>query len=73
MAEAEDAFGGIDVAILNAGIGDSMSLETFDAELVERTLRVNFLGAVYGIEAVLPGMSKRKSGARRPAYLASGR
>ncbi len=62
VAEAEQAFGGLDLVILNAGIGDSISLEDFDVELIERIHRVNFLGAVYGIEACLPGMRRSRSG-----------
>jgi NAD(P)-dependent dehydrogenase (short-subunit alcohol dehydrogenase family) len=62
VREAEAAFGGLDVLLLNAGIGDSLFPRRFDAELVERILRVNFLGAVYAIEAALPGMLDRGAG-----------
>jgi len=62
VAEAEEAFGGLDLVILNAGIGDSISLEDFDVDLIERIHRVNFLGAVYGIEACLPGMRRSRCG-----------
>jgi NAD(P)-dependent dehydrogenase (short-subunit alcohol dehydrogenase family) len=37
--------------------------DRFDAALVERILAINFLGAVYGIEAALPGMLARGRGA----------
>jgi len=59
---AEERFGGIDVLILNAGTGDSLFPDQFDTELVERVFSVNFLGAIYGIAAGLPGMLSRKSG-----------
>ena len=62
IAEAESRFGGIDVLILNAGTGDTMAAETFDIDVVERIVGVNFLGAVYSIGAALPGMIARRSG-----------
>jgi short-subunit dehydrogenase len=62
VAEAEERFGGIDVAILNAGTGDNLLVEKFDAALVEKIMAVNLLGAVYGIEAALPGMLARGAG-----------
>jgi short-subunit dehydrogenase len=61
--EAESRFGALDVLILNAGTGDSLFPESFDAGLVREILEVNFLGAVHGIEAALPGMLARRSGA----------
>ena len=63
VAEAESRFGGLDVILANAGIGESLLPETFDAAIVEEIMAVNFLGAVYGIEAALPGMLSRRSGA----------
>lgn len=63
IREAEERFDGLDVLLLNAGTGDSLYPEEFDSQLVERIFRVNFLGAVYGIEAALPGMLARRSGA----------
>ncbi len=62
VEEAERRFGGLDVVILNAGTGDSLFPENFDAGVVERIFAVNLLGAVYGIEAALPGMLARRSG-----------
>jgi NAD(P)-dependent dehydrogenase (short-subunit alcohol dehydrogenase family) len=62
IREAEARFGGLDVVILNAGIGDSLFPDRFSAELVERIMATNFLGAVYGIEAALPGMLARRAG-----------
>ena len=62
IREAEERFGGIDILLLNAGIGDSLFPDEFDAELVERIMAVNYLGPIYGIEAALPGMLARSAG-----------
>lgn len=62
VREVEDVWGGVDGVVLNAGTGDSLFPDDFDASRVERILAVNFLGAVYGIEAALPGMLQRGSG-----------
>ena len=59
---AEADFDGLDVIILNAGIGDNLFPDRFDSELVERITAVNYLGAIYGIEAALPGMLRRGRG-----------
>ena len=63
VREAETRFGGLDVILLNAGAGESLFPDRFDALIVERLVAINFLGAVYGIEAALPGMLARKRGA----------
>jgi NADP-dependent 3-hydroxy acid dehydrogenase YdfG len=63
VREAEERFGGLDVLLLNAGIGESLFPDRFDAAVVERIVAINFLGAVYGIEAALPGMLARRRGA----------
>ncbi len=63
IAEAENALGTVDTAILNAGIGDSFFPErNFDVDLIERIFAVNVFGAVYGLAALLPGMLERGAG-----------
>lgn len=54
-------FGPVDVLIANAGLGSPRGGET-DAPTVADVLNVNFLGAVYALEAVLPSMQERGSG-----------
>jgi short-subunit dehydrogenase len=54
--------GPIDLLVANAGIGMATPATNFSAEDVERQVRVNFLGAVYAIEAVLPSMLARGQG-----------
>ncbi|MDE2489504.1 MAG: SDR family NAD(P)-dependent oxidoreductase [Elusimicrobia bacterium] len=56
------AWGGLDWAILNAGVGESMDAKEFSAELVRWTLDVNVVGAARWLEAVLPDMIESGSG-----------
>jgi NAD(P)-dependent dehydrogenase (short-subunit alcohol dehydrogenase family) len=54
--------GPIDLAVLNAGIWEPMTLRNFSAEKAARSMSVNYLGVVNGIEAVLPQMLERGRG-----------
>lgn len=57
-----EAFGPIDLALANAGIGDPTPVRRFDAECVGRIMRVNFDGAVHLFAACLPEMIERRRG-----------
>lgn len=61
-AAIEADFGGIDLAILNAGGHSPAAPVRFDGQQAVDTMTVNYFGVVYGIEAVVPGMLARKSG-----------
>lgn len=77
--------GPVRLLVANAGMGSRMPLEKLSAGEVELVMRVNFLGAVYAVEALLPAMLARGSGhlvavaslagycglPERPAYCAS--
>ena len=52
--EIRRRLGGLDMAFFNAGICEYVDVTRFDSALFERTMHVNFLSMVYGIEAVLP-------------------
>lgn len=54
--------GPVDLLVANAGVSEMTEVDDFRAEDVERIMRVNFLGAVYAVEAVLPGMMERDRG-----------
>ena len=54
-------FGELDVAILNAGISESVELYQF-ADSFDKTFKVNLLGAVYGIDPVLKYFLKKNAG-----------
>jgi len=62
VAAIEADFGGIDLAILNAGGHSPAAPVPFDGRQAVHTMTVNYLGVVYGIEAVVPGMIGRKRG-----------
>jgi NAD(P)-dependent dehydrogenase (short-subunit alcohol dehydrogenase family) len=55
-----ECFGGIDVAIANAGIHSTGSLINGDVERIERTIEVNLLGVLRTDFAVLPQIIARK-------------
>ncbi|HSD67841.1 MAG TPA: SDR family NAD(P)-dependent oxidoreductase [Vicinamibacteria bacterium] len=55
-AEIRERWGGIDWAILNAGVADSVDARSFSAEPYHRVFAVNVLGVANWLEAVLPGM-----------------
>ncbi len=59
VAGAVRAFGGVDVAIANAGIQMSGAVATADPRSIERTLEVNLMGVVRTDKAVLPQIIER--------------
>ena len=65
VAEVEHRLGPPDVLVANAGFGAPTVLDPLNIADVEATFRVNVLGVVYSIEAVLPGMLTRRT--RAPA------
>lgn len=60
--ELEAALGPTDVLVANAGFGAPTRLDPLNIDEVEQTFRVNLMGVVYAIEAVLPGMLDRRRG-----------
>ncbi|MFI7588765.1 SDR family NAD(P)-dependent oxidoreductase [Spongisporangium articulatum] len=63
VAAAEERFGGLDVAFLNAGVALGSDLgEGFDLLAYRRAMSVNIDGVVFGVHAALPAL-KRRGGA----------
>jgi short-subunit dehydrogenase len=62
VAEIEARLGPTDVMVANAGFGAPTRLDPLNIDEVEQTFRVNVMGVIYAIEAVLPGMLARRSG-----------
>ena len=62
IQKCEEELGPVDLLVANAGVSVNTRVEAFDAEEIERVIRINLLGAVYATEAVLQGMLKRGKG-----------
>jgi len=54
--------GPVDLLIANAGIADYTGADPMNVSSVEAMMRVNYFGAVYAFEAVLPAMLERGTG-----------
>jgi NAD(P)-dependent dehydrogenase (short-subunit alcohol dehydrogenase family) len=62
LQAAEARFGGIDVLVNNAGIGYFAAIEEGEEAEVRKMFEVNVFGMSRMIQAVLPGMRRRRSG-----------
>lgn len=63
FAAAALALGPVDVLIASAGIAQPGYFETIPVDVFERTMAVNYFGAVYALKAVVPAMRTRRHGA----------
>jgi NAD(P)-dependent dehydrogenase (short-subunit alcohol dehydrogenase family) len=64
VAEAEEVFGGIDIAFLNAGVTTpEASVTSVPDDQYRRILRANVDGVFFGVRAVVPALDKRGGGA----------
>ena len=57
-----DRLGPVDLLVANAGVSSSNTPEDLNVTGAEKVIRVNLLGVMYAIEAVLPEMVRRGSG-----------
>jgi short-subunit dehydrogenase len=62
IREVGSRLGPVDVLIANAGVGAPTTVSPFNVADIEKMFRVNVLGVVYAVEAVLPQMLERRSG-----------
>ena len=62
VGACEEAFGGVDVLVNNAGYGYLSAVEEGDDTEVRRLFDTNYFGVVDMLKAVLPGMRERGSG-----------
>lgn len=58
----DEAIGGVDVLVLNAGVVDGKPLLEVSDEATERVIGVNVMGLYWCTKAFLPGMVERGSG-----------
>ncbi|UZK65851.1 3-hydroxybutyrate dehydrogenase [Sphingomonas sp. M1-B02] len=59
VARAQDAFGGVDIAISNAGIQHVAPIEDFPVEKWDAILAINLSSSFHLMRAVVPGMKAR--------------
>lgn len=62
IREVAARLGPVDLLVANAGVGAPTLLEPFNVEQQEKMFRINLLGVMYSIEAVLPEMLARRRG-----------
>jgi 3-oxoacyl-[acyl-carrier protein] reductase len=62
VERAEELFGRVDVAFLNAGVGRHRTFVEHDLDDAEQLLRVNVLGSLYFAHALAPRMLARGEG-----------
>jgi short-subunit dehydrogenase len=58
----KEKFGKIDIAILNAGVGHTVTPENYNSLYAEQTFGVNIFGLVYWVEQLLPEFLKNGKG-----------
>ncbi|UMG94406.1 SDR family oxidoreductase [Nocardioides sp. TF02-7] len=62
VSEVEARFGSVDVLVNNAGIADPALLEDWKGARLQRTIDVNLVGVLNGIQAVTPAMRRAGGG-----------
>jgi short-subunit dehydrogenase len=62
VTRAQQAFGGLDIMICNAGFGYYGTVEEMDPGVMRRMMDVNFMGTFYGTRAALPVFRRQGHG-----------
>jgi short-subunit dehydrogenase len=62
IEQLRQQLGPIDLLIANAGVGYATFIEPINKDEIEETIRVNLLGVIFAINAVLPEMLSRRQG-----------
>jgi len=58
----KEKYDGIDIAILNAGVGHTVKPQNYNSYYAEQILGANFFGIIYWVEQLLPEYLKSKAG-----------
>lgn len=58
----KESFGGVEVAILNSGVGHTVTVKNYNSAFAEETFAVNLFGIIYWVEQFLPDFVKNKNG-----------
>lgn len=58
----KERFGGVDIAILNAGYGHEVTVQNYNSRFAEDTFGANIFGIVYWVEQLLPKFVEKKDG-----------
>lgn len=62
IQKAKNAFGSIDIAILNSGVSYKNKIEEFDSELGKKTFDINVGGLMNCVEYLIPDMMEKREG-----------
>jgi short-subunit dehydrogenase len=62
FSEIMNRYGKVDIAILNAGVGNRASINDYSSEKAEETFGVNTFGIIYFVGQLLPQFIERKEG-----------
>ena len=62
IPRVEDAFGPLNVLVNNAGVDAAGYVETFDEAVWDRSMRINLLGVLLGMQAAVPSLRKAGGG-----------
>ena len=58
----ERKYENIDLAILNAGMYSSVSINNFDSNVFQKHMEINYMGVINSLEQIIPKMISQKSG-----------
>ena len=58
----EKEYENIDLAILNAGMYSSISINNFDSNVFQKHMEINYMGVINSLEQIIPKMISQKSG-----------
>ena len=70
-ARIDEAFGGLDLALLNAGTCEYLDARDFDLALVERVFAINLFGTLHCLDAALPLLRRARADGGRPLLAAT--